>query len=175
MDAEDADKTLQFLDLKIKNTEGKYVTSIFRKNAITNVQVKPRSGHDPKILKGIFTGFLHRAYAICQLTQREEEIEFLIRCFTENGYDNNDLKRNINEEKYKVTSLENFRHSLNRYLQAPPLYVCKAIDKLTKNHRENDKESSSGIMPEIKDSDLCPVKSFISYFEKLNPNTDRLW
>ena len=30
-------------------------------------------------------------------------------------------------------------------------------------------------MPEIKDSDLCPVKSFISYFEKLNPNTDRLW
>ena len=71
-----------------------------------------------------------------------------------------------------MTSLENFRHSLNRYLQAPPLYVCKAIDKLTKNHRENDKESSSGIMPEIKDSDLCPVKSFISYFEKLNPNTE---
>ena len=74
-----------------------------------------------------------------------------------------------------MTSLENFRHSLNRYLQAPPLYVCKAIDKLTKNHRENDKESSSGIMPEIKESDLCPVKSFISYFEKFNPNTDRLW
>ena len=28
--------------------------------------------------------------------------------------------RKINGEKYKVISLENFRHSLNRYLQAPP-------------------------------------------------------
>ena len=107
MDAEDADKTLQFLDLKIKNTEGKYVTSIFRKNAITNVQVKPHSGHDPKILKGIFTGFLHRAYAICQPTQREEEIEFLIRCFTENGYDNNELKRIAERYHQKMTSPPN--------------------------------------------------------------------
>ena len=31
------------------------------------------------------------------------------------------------------------------------------------------------LMPEIKDSELCPVKSFIFYLEKLNPNNDRLW
>ena len=64
MDAEDADKTLHFLDLKIENAERMYVTSIYRKNAISNVQVKPHSGHDPKILKSIFTSFPHRAYAI---------------------------------------------------------------------------------------------------------------
>jgi len=29
--------------------------------------------------------------------------------------------RKINGEKYKVSSLENMRHTLNRYLQAPPL------------------------------------------------------
>ena len=81
----------------------KYVSWSF----ITNVQVKPHSGHDPKILKGIFTGFLHRAYAICQPTQREEEIEFLIRCFTENGYDNNELKRIAERYHQKMTSPPN--------------------------------------------------------------------
>ena len=89
MDAEDADKILQFLDLNIKKVERKYVTSIYRKKAITKVQVKPH----PMILKGIFTGYIHRTYAICQPIQREEEINFLIRCFTENRYNNNKLKR----------------------------------------------------------------------------------
>jgi hypothetical protein len=27
-------------------------------------------------------------------------------------------------------------------------YVFKTTDKMTKNHRENDKENSSGVMPE---------------------------
>ena len=96
MDAEDADKILQFLDLNIKKVERKYVTSIYRKKAITKVQVKPH----PMILKGIFTGYIHRAYAICQPIQREEEINFLIRCFTENRYNNNKLKRIINHDSY---------------------------------------------------------------------------
>ena len=55
--------------------------------------MKPHSGHNPKILQSIFTGFIDRAYAICQPIQREEEIGFLIRCLTENGYNNNKLKR----------------------------------------------------------------------------------
>ena len=49
MDSEGLDKSLQFLDLD--NTEDDDCTIlIHRKNAITNVQVKPNSGHDPKIL-----------------------------------------------------------------------------------------------------------------------------
>ena len=97
MEVEDFEKTLNFLDLKIKNNNGNYEFSIHRKDAITNVQVKPHSGHDPKILKGIFTGFLNRAFTICQgiyLTDYylTDEIEFLIRCFTENGYNEKDLR-----------------------------------------------------------------------------------
>ena len=46
---------------------------------------------------------------------------------------------------------------------------------LTKNHRENDKELTRGFMPEIRDSNLCPVKSFVSYTSKLNPLNDKLW
>ena len=92
MEVEDIEKTLNFLDLKIKNNSGHYEFSIHRKNAITNVQVKPHSGHDPKILRGIFTGFLNRAFTICKDQHLNDEIEFLIRCFTENGYDEDNLR-----------------------------------------------------------------------------------
>ena len=44
--------------------------------------------------------------------------------------------RKVNGEKYKVSSLENFRHSLNRYLQSPP--VEKQINRnQTRNFRIN--------------------------------------
>ena len=35
--------------------------------------MKPNSGHDAKILRGIFTGFLHRAYTVCEGEHLEEE------------------------------------------------------------------------------------------------------
>ena len=54
-------------------------------------------------------------------------------------------------------------------------YVYKAIDELTKNHREGDKESSSGYMPENPCDPLCPVKSFKLYLSKLHPTCDKLW
>ena len=41
-------KSLQFLDLDITNNNGQYTFKVHRKNAITNVQLKPNSGHDPK-------------------------------------------------------------------------------------------------------------------------------
>lgn len=52
--------------------------------------------------------------------------------------------------------------------------VKKVVDELTKNHRL-DKETSSGIMPEIKGSIYCPVLSFGMYLSKLHPECDRLW
>ena len=66
MDIEDNQKSLQFLDLNITNNKGTYEYKIYQKKAITNVKVKPHSGHDPKTLKGIFTGFLYGAYTACK-------------------------------------------------------------------------------------------------------------
>ena len=44
-------KELNFLDIKVMNKgEGKFNFTIFRKDAITNVQVKTDSSHDPRIL-----------------------------------------------------------------------------------------------------------------------------
>lgn len=101
MEVEDPTKSLQFLDLNIQNCDGCYKFKIHRKNAITNVQVKQHSGHDPKILKGIFIGFLNRAYTICEGEHLEEEIQFLIKYFTENGYNELELKQIENSYRRK--------------------------------------------------------------------------
>ena len=43
IDKEDRNKVLQFLDIKmINNGTGKYEFDVYRKDAITNVQVKPK-------------------------------------------------------------------------------------------------------------------------------------
>jgi hypothetical protein len=41
-------------------------------------------------------------------------------------------------------------------------YVTKG-DELTKNHMENDREATSGVMPEFSDSSYCSVKFFETY------------
>ena len=66
IDKEYGNKVLQFIDIKvINNGTGKYEFYIYRKDAITNVQVKPKSYHDPQILQYIFKGFVQRAITIC--------------------------------------------------------------------------------------------------------------
>jgi hypothetical protein len=49
-------------------------------------------------------------------------------------------------------------------------YIMKTIDELTKNHRADDKEKTSTIMPENPGSEFCPVLSYEKYVSKLNPN-----
>ena len=92
-------------DVKVRNDlNGKYQFEVFRKDAITNVQVKPNSSHDPKVLCGIFKGFIHRAYRICSEAYLDKEVEFLVRVFKENGYDELTLRKLAEEVKNKVTS-----------------------------------------------------------------------
>ena len=103
MESENAEKTLEFLDITIINSgQGKYEFDVFRKDAITNVQVKPTSAHDPKILIGAFKGFVHRAFKICSKNYLEQELEFLTNIFIENGYDKNELVRTIKDIRKKI-------------------------------------------------------------------------
>jgi hypothetical protein len=48
-------------------------------------------------------------------------------------------------------------------------YVTKNIDELMKNHRADDKEKLTAMMPEQPDSPFCPVRSFEKYLSKLHP------
>ena len=53
-------------------------------------------------------------------------------------------------------------------------YIRKEQDEQTKNHQD-DTTFTSGIMPEIPDSPLCPVKSYMFYLSKLHPRCGYLW
>ncbi|XP_072040965.1 uncharacterized protein [Amphiura filiformis] len=48
-------------------------------------------------------------------------------------------------------------------------------DELTKNNRENADEITGGMMCEIPGNERCPVKSFLAYVSKLNPNCPAFW
>ena len=105
MEVEAEDKSLAFLNVKTTNNkQGSYDFKVYRKKAITNVQVKPESSHDPNILSGIFKGFVHQAYKICSTNNLEEELEFLINVFLENGYDERSLKKWSKQVRNKINS-----------------------------------------------------------------------
>ena len=53
-------------------------------------------------------------------------------------------------------------------------HIIKVKDKLTKNHWDLE-NIVSGVMPENKTDELCPVKSFKKYIEHLNPNYNFMW
>ena len=104
IDKENGHKVLQFLDIKvINNGTGIYEFDVYRKDAITNVQVKPKSCHNPRILQGIFKGFVHRAMIICSDKYIKDELAFLKNVFVENGYKENILRKIIEEATSKST------------------------------------------------------------------------
>ncbi|XP_065664673.1 uncharacterized protein LOC136086307 [Hydra vulgaris] len=93
IEVENKNKILNFLDITfINNTYKKYEFKVYRKDAITNIQIKPHFNHDPNVLKAIFNGYIHRAYSICSENHLKDEMNFLIQVFTENGYDEKMLK-----------------------------------------------------------------------------------
>ncbi|XP_004210295.3 uncharacterized protein LOC101240958 [Hydra vulgaris] len=97
-------KQLNFLDINITNTgSGTYEFQIHRKEAITNVQLKPNSNSNPKIIIGVYKGFLCRTKRICSQKHLQKEIDFLIDIFVENGYDKNILN-NITIDYFKNCS-----------------------------------------------------------------------
>ena len=102
MEVEKEDKSLAFLRIRTVNSgKGRYEFDVYRKEAITNVQVKPNSCHDPRILQGIFKGFVHQAFKICSKNYLEKELEFLTSVFLENGYEKKDLSKIIADIRRK--------------------------------------------------------------------------
>lgn len=109
-------KELNYLEIKtINNGNYKYEFKIHRKDAITNVQIKPESCHDDKIKIGVFKGFLLRAYAICSEKYLAQEIEFIKKIFLENGYDEERLASTIEQTKRmksrKKPTIDNTRYT----------------------------------------------------------------
>ena len=60
---------------------------------MTNVQIKSNSSMAPNVSVSVFKGFLSRAYKICSERYIDQEIQFLIDVFTENGYERKTLEK----------------------------------------------------------------------------------
>ena len=113
---ENEHKELNYLDITvINNKSNRYDFKVHRKAAITNIQIKPASCHDDRIKDGVFQGFIRRANSICSQKYLNEEIEFIKKIFTENGYNEEKLdklvekalkkKKRNNSEQKRFTSL----------------------------------------------------------------------
>ena len=103
MEKEDQSHKLKFLDVTIINTgPGKYEFKIHRKNAIVNVQIKPHSYVNPVLIRYTFKGFVSRAKKLCSEKYLDEELNFLVDMFVENGHDRNYL--------YSLTVKINIKH-----------------------------------------------------------------
>ena len=85
---EDHKHSLNFLDINITNntTNRKYEFKVHRKDAITNIHIKPNSCIDPSITKSVFKGFLHLGHKGCSEKYTMEETQFLIDIFVENRH-----------------------------------------------------------------------------------------
>ena len=82
------------MDVTITNNgTDPYDFKIYRKPAITNVQIKSNSNMAPNVSVSVFKGFLSRAYKICSQRYIDEEIQFLIGVFTENGCERKTLEK----------------------------------------------------------------------------------
>ena len=74
-----------------------------------------------------------------------------------------------NMEKMKKTDFE-----LRYNEESEEWFVIKVNDELTKNHQAME-NIVSGIMPENKTDEMCPVASFRSYTEHLNLDNEYMW
>ena len=108
MEKENQSRKLNFFDVTIINTgAGKYEFKIHRKNAITNVQIKPHSYINPALIRDIFKGFVSRAKKLCYEKYLDDELNFLLDMFAENGHDGNHLYSIIRENKHQAPKSEN--------------------------------------------------------------------
>ena len=108
MEKKDQSRKLKFLDVTIINTgTGKYEFKIHRKNAITNVQIKPHSHVNPALIRGIFKGFVFRSKKLCSGKYFDDELNLLVDMFVENGHDRNHLYSIIRENKHEEPKSEN--------------------------------------------------------------------
>ena len=84
---ENNQKQLNLLDITITNNGTDcYDFRIFRKPVITNVHMKSNSNMAANVFISGFKRFLSRSYKISSERYIDEENQFLIEAFTENGY-----------------------------------------------------------------------------------------
>ncbi|XP_065684582.1 uncharacterized protein LOC136096903 [Hydra vulgaris] len=165
VELENHQKQLNFLDVNITNTmHGAYEFQIHRKEAITNIQLKPNSNINPNIITCVFKGFLCREKSLCSQKYLKQEIDFLIEMFVENGHNKNNLiniARNFLKNELKNT---NYKPTDNQpFIKLP--WIPIVGPKLRKELRKQNIKVIFTSAPNLNNI-LCNNKT------KLPPNTN---
>ena len=105
-ESEDHKHSLNVLDINITSntTNKKYEFQVHRKDAITNIHIKPKSCLYPSITKSVFKGFLYGAHTICSEKYIKEETQLLVDIIVENGHKKTFLEtlvKDYNSKKIK--------------------------------------------------------------------------
>ena len=121
---ENNEMQLNFLDITITNNgTSSYDFKIFRKPAITNVQIKSNSNMAPNVSVSVFEGFFSRTYKICSKRYIDEDIQFLINVFTENYYERKTLekitKNYLNELQNPPVNNKDTSEYINKVVKLP--------------------------------------------------------
>ena len=162
METEDSNKNLGYLDLNVRNDySGSYDFSVFRKEAITNVQIKPNSCINPRISEGVFKGFVARAHRLCSPKNLKNEMEFLVDVFTENGHERSNLEaiaRNyvLPENRANQSSSSDPSEPKQRFVKIP--WIPKIGPKLRRIFKSHDIKTVFTSGPNLKTL-LCNNKS----------------
>ena len=163
IEREDENKNLNFLDVSITNNKtSSYVFKVYRKPAITNVQIKPHSSINPQISTGVFKGFLSRAQRICSKQHLEEEIKFLIDVFVENGYSRKKIEK-ISQEYFSKKDEQKLEIPSDQLTVKLP-WIPIIGPKLRKTFKKKNIKTVFTSGPNLKQL-LCRNKS------KLTPNS----
>ena len=131
---------LPFIDVQVTNNrQGKYEFNVYRKDAITNVQIKPNSSINPKTFNGVFKGFLVRATRICSPKYLEDELKFLVDVFAENGHNRLMLEKMVTSHRNPiVTNRPAPNEEFRKHVKIP--WIPKVGPKLRKIfHRQGIK------------------------------------
>ena len=132
MEKEDQSRKLNFLDVTIINTGvRKYEFKINRKNAITNVQIKPHSYVNPALIRDIFKGFVSRGKNLCSEKYLDDELNFLVDIFIENEHGRNHLYSIITENNHQTPKTENTDSNIDK-LPLIPIIGPKIRNELRK-------------------------------------------
>ena len=99
------------------------IFKIFRKPTITNLRLKSNSNMAPNVSVSVFKGFLSRAYKICSERFIDEEIQFLIDVFTENGHKRKTLekitKNSLNKLQNRSVNNKDSSEYINKVIKLP--------------------------------------------------------
>ena len=96
--------TISFIGVNLKRNPngGPLELSVYRKPTWTGITIKPTSNYDKKIAIGTFKNDLYRAHIICSPQLLNQEINFIVKNWVDNGWKKSEFQEIANKYKPPV-------------------------------------------------------------------------